>query len=51
VEQLDKVVVEIGEELVIQVITDNHTSYVNAGARLMDIKKISLLNFLRCSLH
>jgi len=38
-EQLDKVVAEIGEEHVIQVIIDNHTSYVNAGARLMDTRK------------
>jgi len=38
-EQLDKVVAEISEEHVIQVIIDNHTSYVNVGARLMDIKK------------
>jgi len=33
------VVAEIGEEHVIQVITDNHASYVNAGARLVDTRK------------
>ena len=38
-EQLDKVVEEIGEEHVFQVITDNHASYVNVDARLMDTRK------------
>jgi len=38
-EQLDKVVVEIDEEHVLQVITDNYASYVNVGARLMDTRK------------
>ena len=37
-EQFDKVMAEIGEEHIIQVITDNHT-YVNADARLMDTWK------------
>jgi len=37
-EQFDKVMAEIGEEYIIQVITDNHT-YVNADARLMDTWK------------
>ena len=32
---LDKVVEEIGEENVVQVITDNVSNYVNAGMRLM----------------
>ena len=38
-ESIKKVMVEIGEEHVFQVITDNHTSYVNAYARLMDTRK------------
>ena len=32
---LDEVVEEIGEENVVQVITDNVSNYVNAGMRLM----------------
>ena len=50
-EQLDKVVAKIDEEHVIQVIIDNHISYVNDGARLMDTKEMSLLDSLRDSLH
>ena len=38
-EQLDKVVVVISEEHVMQVITDNYASYVNVGARLMNTRK------------
>ena len=48
-EQLDKVVEEIGEEHVLQVITDNHASYVNAGARLMDTRKC--LYWTPCAAH
>ena len=33
---LDEVVEEIGEENVVQVITDNTSNYVNAGMRLME---------------
>ena len=33
---------EIGKEHVLQVITDNHASYVNAGIRLMDTKNVSI---------
>ena len=40
---------EIGEEHVIQVITNNHTSYVNVSARLMDTKKC--LYWTLCAAH
>ena len=33
---LDEVIEEIGEENVVQVITDNTSNYVNAGMRLME---------------
>ena len=33
---LDEVVEEIGEENVVQVITDNASNYVNVGMRLME---------------
>ena len=33
---LDKVVEEIGEEKVVQVITDNASNYVNVRMRLME---------------
>lgn len=36
---LDDVVEEIGEENVVQVITDNHSSYVSAGKKLMDKRR------------
>ena len=36
---LDEVVEEIGEENVVQVITDNASNYVNAGTRLMEKRK------------
>ena len=35
---LDDVVEEIGEEIVVQAITDNASNYVNAGMRLMEKK-------------
>ena len=41
-EQFDKMVAEIGVKHVIQVITNNHTSYVNVGARLLDRRLIAL---------
>ncbi|RVW92107.1 hypothetical protein CK203_037045 [Vitis vinifera] len=36
---IDKVVEEIGEENVVQVITDNASNYVNAGMRLMEKRR------------
>ena len=36
---LDEVIEEIGEENVVQVITDNTSNYVNARMRLMENKK------------
>ena len=36
---LDEVVEEIGEENVVQVITDNASNYVNAGMRLMERRR------------
>ena len=36
---LDEVVEEIGEENVVQVITDNAFNYVNAGIRLMEKRR------------
>jgi len=48
-EQFDKVLEEIGEELVIQVSTDNHASYVNVGAKLMDTRKC--LYWTYCDAH
>ena len=38
-EQLDNVVAEIGGEHVIQVIIENHASYVITSARLMDTRE------------
>ena len=40
---------EIGEEHVLQVITDNHASYVNASARLMNTRKC--LYWTPCTAH
>ena len=47
---LDNMVEEIGEENVVQVITNNASNYVNVGMRPME-KKRRLVNFLCCSLH
>ena len=38
-QHLDEMAEEIGEENVVQVITDNVSNYVNAGMRLMKKKK------------
>ncbi|XP_059598128.1 uncharacterized protein LOC104881306 [Vitis vinifera] len=46
---LDEVVEEIGEENVVQVITDNASNYVNAGMRLME--KRSRLWWTPCAAH
>ena len=46
---LDEVVEEIGEENVVQVITDNASNYVNAGMRLME--KRSRLWWTPCVAH
>ena len=46
---LDDVVEEIGEENVVQVITDNASNYVNAGMRLM--KKRRRLWWTSCAAH
>ena len=47
---LDDVVEEIGEENVVQVITDNASNYVNVGMRLMEKKKI-VVDSLCCTLY
>ncbi|RVW49372.1 hypothetical protein CK203_092696 [Vitis vinifera] len=47
--QMEKVVEEIGEENVVQVITDNASNYVNAGMRLME--KRSRLWWTPCAAH
>ena len=46
---LDEVVEEIGEDNVVQVITDNVSNYVNAGMRLM--KKRRRLWWTSCAAH
>ncbi|KAJ9698985.1 hypothetical protein PVL29_007853 [Vitis rotundifolia] len=46
---LDEVVEEIGEENVMQVITDNASNYVNAGMRLME--KMRKLWWTPCATH
>ena len=46
---LDEVVEEIGEENVVQVITDNASNYVNAGMRLME--KMRRLWWTPCAAH
>ncbi|RVW98236.1 hypothetical protein CK203_031867 [Vitis vinifera] len=46
---LDEVVEEIGEENVVQVITDNASNYVNVGMRLME--KRSRLWWTPCAAH
>ena len=49
---LDGVVEEIGEENVVQAITDNAPNYVNAGMRLMEKKKKKIVvDFLCCTLY
>ncbi|RVW33881.1 hypothetical protein CK203_082945 [Vitis vinifera] len=48
-ELLDKWVEQVGEENVIQVITDNHSSYVMAG-RLLELKR-SHLYWTPCAAH
>ncbi|XP_074577611.1 uncharacterized protein LOC141834060 [Curcuma longa] len=46
---LDNVVEEIGEENVVQVITDNGSNFVNAGKRLMEKRKY--LYWTPCAAH
>ena len=46
---LDEVVEEIGEENVVQVITDNASNYVNVGMRLME--KMRRLWWTPCAAH
>ncbi|XP_028065080.1 uncharacterized protein LOC114268155 [Camellia sinensis] len=46
---LDSVVDEIGEDNVVQVITDNASNYVNAGSRLMEKRK--KLYWTPCAAH
>ena len=46
---LDEVVEEIGEENVVQVITDNASNYVNAEMRLMEKKR--RLWWISCAAH
>ncbi|KAG8391077.1 hypothetical protein BUALT_Bualt01G0150300 [Buddleja alternifolia] len=46
---LDKVIDEVGEENVVQVITDNGSNYVNVGKRLMEKRKN--LYWTPCATH
>ena len=46
---LDEVVEEIGEENVVQVITDNVSNYVNVGMRLMERR--GRLRWTPCAAH
>ncbi|XP_020271472.1 uncharacterized protein LOC109846637 [Asparagus officinalis] len=46
---IDKIVEEIGEQHVLQVITDNHASYVLAGTKLMEVRKS--LYWTPCAAH
>ena len=48
---LDNMVEEIGEENVVQVITDNTSNYVNAGMRLYGKKEKIIVDSLYCSLY
>ena len=48
---LDEVVEEIGEDNVVQVITDNVSNYVNAGMMLMEKKEKIVVDSLCCSLY
>ena len=47
---LDEVVEEIGEENVVQVITDNASNYVNVGMRLMEKNEKIMVDWC-CSLY
>jgi len=49
-EMLDSFVEEIGEENVVQVITDNRSNYVLAD-KLLEEKNLSLLDSLCCPLY
>ena len=48
---LNEVIEEIGEENVVQVITDNASNYVNVGMRLMEKNEKIVVDSLCCSLH
>ena len=48
---LNEVIEEIGEENVVQVITDNASNYVNVGRRLMEKNEKIVVDSLCCSLH
>ncbi|XP_062103247.1 uncharacterized protein LOC133814276 [Humulus lupulus] len=50
-ELLDGVVEEIGEDIVIQAITDNASAYKATGRLLMEKRKSFVLDFVCCSLY